>query len=421
MTVAWRRRFLRSWWTAVELSCSRGGAFYRSERWQLLPAVTLRFDWANSTAASGSYSEATIAPLPPMVVDDGDTLVADVCVALVDGDPRDQVLRLRRDPPHLWKDLPFSDLITLISVLTALLVDMTATSHVDSHGHGHGRVTMPMGIVLRMIVFSVTAYSNNSPNALITNGMMASLSSDICNLCSCGAEPAHLQPSVISNTVLCTPNLKPNNQLIAQKKEQAQRLEEHGDLGARELAMLGAAREKDVCFEKDEPDTIRLGSTLQLGGGAPPLMTRQTHTRQQSTKQDDPYQHGLPHQQNGQRSDSYEESDFPLYKEEAVEELKQWEYAAVGYVLGFRPSFQIMQRFIERKRKSFGTVKLSLLETGVFIFMFENSDLIESPSFGEQEESHGTIMVNAKREKKGFEPSELASGYRHRTVFCLSR
>ncbi|KAK3039087.1 hypothetical protein RJ639_028833 [Escallonia herrerae] len=36
-------------------------------------------------------------------------------------------------------------------------------------------------------------------------------------------------------------------------------------------------------------------------------------------------------------------------------------------------------------------------------------------------ESHGTIMVNAKREKKGFEPSELASGYRHRTVFCLSR
>ncbi|KAK3039382.1 hypothetical protein RJ639_027631 [Escallonia herrerae] len=31
------------------------------------------------------------------------------------------------------------------------------------------------------------------------------------------------------------------------------------------------------------------------------------------------------------------------------------------------------------------------------------------------EESHGTIMVNAKREKKGFEPSELASGYRHRT------
>lgn len=37
---------------------------------------------------------------------------------------------------HPWKDFPFSGLITLIGVLTALLVDLTATSHVDSHGHG---------------------------------------------------------------------------------------------------------------------------------------------------------------------------------------------------------------------------------------------------------------------------------------------
>ncbi|KAL7173123.1 hypothetical protein ACSBR2_032570 [Camellia fascicularis] len=35
---------------------------------------------------------------------------------------------------HPWKDFPFSGLITLIGVLTALLVDLTATSHVDSHG-----------------------------------------------------------------------------------------------------------------------------------------------------------------------------------------------------------------------------------------------------------------------------------------------
>ncbi|XP_058198816.1 zinc transporter 6, chloroplastic [Rhododendron vialii] len=39
---------------------------------------------------------------------------------------------------HPWKDFPFSGLVTLIGVLTALLVDLTATSHVDSHGHGHG-------------------------------------------------------------------------------------------------------------------------------------------------------------------------------------------------------------------------------------------------------------------------------------------
>lgn len=37
---------------------------------------------------------------------------------------------------HPWKDFPFSGLITLVGVLTALLVDLTATSHVDSHGHG---------------------------------------------------------------------------------------------------------------------------------------------------------------------------------------------------------------------------------------------------------------------------------------------
>ncbi|CAI9107017.1 OLC1v1006282C1 [Oldenlandia corymbosa var. corymbosa] len=39
---------------------------------------------------------------------------------------------------HPWKDFPFSGLITLIGVLTALFVDLTASSHVEGHGHGHG-------------------------------------------------------------------------------------------------------------------------------------------------------------------------------------------------------------------------------------------------------------------------------------------
>lgn len=39
---------------------------------------------------------------------------------------------------HPWKDFPFSGLITLIGVLTALFVDLTATSHVEGQGHGHG-------------------------------------------------------------------------------------------------------------------------------------------------------------------------------------------------------------------------------------------------------------------------------------------
>ena len=38
---------------------------------------------------------------------------------------------------HPWKDYPFSGLVTLIGALLALLVDITATSHVE-HGHGHG-------------------------------------------------------------------------------------------------------------------------------------------------------------------------------------------------------------------------------------------------------------------------------------------
>ncbi|KAL3530912.1 hypothetical protein ACH5RR_010234 [Cinchona calisaya] len=39
---------------------------------------------------------------------------------------------------HPWKDFPFSGLITLIGVLTALFVDLTATSHVEGGHGGHG-------------------------------------------------------------------------------------------------------------------------------------------------------------------------------------------------------------------------------------------------------------------------------------------
>ncbi|GFZ19651.1 ZIP metal ion transporter family [Actinidia rufa] len=38
---------------------------------------------------------------------------------------------------HPWKDFPFSGLVTLIGVLTALLVDLAAASHVDGQGQGH--------------------------------------------------------------------------------------------------------------------------------------------------------------------------------------------------------------------------------------------------------------------------------------------
>ena len=40
-------------------------------------------------------------------------------------------------------------------------------------------VTTPMGILLGMIVFSVTGYDDSSPNALIMEGLLGSLSSGI--------------------------------------------------------------------------------------------------------------------------------------------------------------------------------------------------------------------------------------------------
>lgn len=45
---------------------------------------------------------------------------------------------------HPWRDFPFAGLVTLIGAVIALLVDVTATSHVElsghggGHGHGHG-------------------------------------------------------------------------------------------------------------------------------------------------------------------------------------------------------------------------------------------------------------------------------------------
>lgn len=40
-------------------------------------------------------------------------------------------------------------------------------------------VTTPLGIVLGMIVFSLTGYDDNNPNALIMEGLLGSLSSGI--------------------------------------------------------------------------------------------------------------------------------------------------------------------------------------------------------------------------------------------------
>lgn len=38
---------------------------------------------------------------------------------------------------HPWKDFPFAGLVTLVGALLGLLVDLTASSHVEQHSHGH--------------------------------------------------------------------------------------------------------------------------------------------------------------------------------------------------------------------------------------------------------------------------------------------
>ena len=40
-------------------------------------------------------------------------------------------------------------------------------------------VTTPMGIVLGMIIFSITGYDDSNPNALIMEGLLGSLSSGV--------------------------------------------------------------------------------------------------------------------------------------------------------------------------------------------------------------------------------------------------
>ncbi|KAK6246827.1 hypothetical protein QUC31_018392 [Theobroma cacao] len=99
---------------------------------------------------------------------------------------------------HPWKDFPFAGLVTLVGALLALFVDLTASSHVE-HSHKPSgdylpagfsvgtvaymcfmfSVTTPMGILLGMIVFSLTGYDDSSPNALIMEGLLGSLSSGI--------------------------------------------------------------------------------------------------------------------------------------------------------------------------------------------------------------------------------------------------
>uniref|UniRef100_A0A803M7G5 Uncharacterized protein n=1 Tax=Chenopodium quinoa TaxID=63459 RepID=A0A803M7G5_CHEQI len=89
---------------------------------------------------------------------------------------------------HPWKDFPFAGLVTLIGALLALLVDLAANSSHAEAGFSFKTtaymcfmfsVTTPVGIILGMIIFSLTGYDDSSANALISEGLLGSLSSGI--------------------------------------------------------------------------------------------------------------------------------------------------------------------------------------------------------------------------------------------------
>lgn len=46
---------------------------------------------------------------------------------------------------HPWRDFPFAGLVTMIGVITALLVDLTASEHMGHGGGGGGMEYMPVG------------------------------------------------------------------------------------------------------------------------------------------------------------------------------------------------------------------------------------------------------------------------------------
>ncbi|XP_043705606.1 uncharacterized protein LOC122655479 [Telopea speciosissima] len=61
--------------------------------------------------------------------------------------------------------------------------------------------------------------------------------------------------------------------------------------------------------------------------------------------------------------------------EELEEEKDKWDAALIGYVFGPRPLFTAMQRFVKEKSGHVGGGEVFGLESGIFVFDFQGSDL----------------------------------------------
>ncbi|KAK2993143.1 hypothetical protein RJ640_015330 [Escallonia rubra] len=64
-------------------------------------------------------------------------------------------------------------------------------------------------------------------------------------------------------------------------------------------------------------------------------------------------------------------------KEEVESETNQWQNSIIAYVLGAKPPFHVMKGFLERIWRKFGSFKLSLLKSGVYILRFDDKTVQE--------------------------------------------
>ncbi|KAM7528944.1 hypothetical protein LguiB_032354 [Lonicera macranthoides] len=69
--------------------------------------------------------------------------------------------------------------------------------------------------------------------------------------------------------------------------------------------------------------------------------------------------------------------------EEVLDEINKWKKALIVYVLGAKPPFHVMQRNVKRRWNQYGSIKIYLLKTGVFVMEFADEAAIVSAMEGE--------------------------------------
>lgn len=63
-----------------------------------------------------------------------------------------------------------------------------------------------------------------------------------------------------------------------------------------------------------------------------------------------------------------------IAEEEVLDDINRWKKALIVYVLGAKPPFHVMKRYVESRWSQFGSIKLFLLKTGVFVMEFVDKE-----------------------------------------------